>query len=93
MYGDLWAKDFGNGLTRDKEKAHDFTPDEAFALASLYREMVPDDGNAGDIVTLNRPPSIKAGDDMVWVQYNGCWFAAERQALFLGTRKALERRA
>lgn len=85
-----WLKDYGNGVTDDESKAHEFTVDEAKLLCKLYPWYEMDEeAHCSPILVDVVAPGIIAGPDMVWVQYNGCWFAAERQALFLGTRKAL----
>jgi len=89
--GNKWMRDFGSGLTEDVEKAYEFTPDEAVALCALHKGYAPDAYSYGEGTVLDNrsSPDINPGDDMVWVRFNGCWFAAERQALFVGTRNAL----
>lgn len=85
-----WLREFGHGFSLDMDKAHDFTADEAVALCALYPGYVPDgDGYGSTTLDCKQPPHWSPGDDMVWVQYRGCWFAAERQALFMATRGAL----
>jgi len=89
--GDRWLKDFGSGTTDDIDKAHQYTDDEAWALVTLY-EYDTDyftTATLAEPAILIRKPTIPAGPDMVWVQYKDIWLAAERQALFIGTRKAL----
>jgi len=81
-----WLREFGQGLTDDPQKAHDFTDDEAYALKKLYGYTSDDTLEPRE---LHDGPSFAPGDDMVWVRYNNCWYAAERQALFVGTQKAL----
>ena len=84
-----WLKDFGTGVADDEEKAHHFYGDEAYALAHLYPWYTAIDAFGDITLVLDEPPDFPAGIDMVWVRYNGCWLAAERQALFLGTQAAL----
>lgn len=83
-----WLKDFGNGTTHDEEKAFDFTDDEAEALLALYDGYYTV-GNPNSVLADDKPPPFPAGEGMVWVRYDDCWFAASRQALFMGTRNAL----
>ena len=92
--GGLYLRDFGSGVTDDVEKAHDFTPDEAAALLALRADYTAaDDRPEPTLLEAAEPPHIDPGaiSNMVWVRYNGCWFAAERQALFMGTRLALQK--
>ena len=88
--GEQWLKDFGQGLTIFPEQAHQYTDDEAQALVKLHAYEA--DGPLDPVViTSKAEPTIPAGLDRVWVKHNGCWFAAERQAMFMGTREALQR--
>ena len=85
-----WLRDFGLGVTEDFDAAYDFPADEALALCTLQRDVVPDGDGYGDTsLDLRREPHFSPGFGMVWVRHNGRWFAAERQALFMGTRNAL----
>ena len=88
--GEQWMKDFGQGVTIFPEQAHQFTDDEAFALIKLHDYKAECPLNPV-VIASKEQPTIPAGLDRVWVKYKGCWFAAERQAMFMGTREALQR--
>jgi hypothetical protein len=84
-----FLRDFGQGTTTDPAAAHEYTTDEAWALAALYDYEIVDPVPIGIEHLLDGPPPMHPGLDMVWVKHGGRWMAADRQALFLGTRAAL----
>jgi hypothetical protein len=86
--GGQWLRDFGLGTTDNEAEAHAFTHDEAHVLQNLWPDYYsPVAAQSGLYST--RPPAIPAGDGRIWVRYKNTWLAVEKQAAFLGTRKAL----
>ena len=90
--GGRWLKDFGHGRTDDLELAHDFGEDEAYALSQLHTDYVIVARTGPSMLYSKTAPTFSAGEGRVWVRYRDCWYAAEKQALFLGTRAALNAR-
>lgn len=90
--GGQYLRDFGQGLTDEAERAHDFTPDEAHALCELYPSYTIVDSVVMSPLYAKTAPSFPAGEGRVWVRFKNTWLAVDRQALFLGTRLALEAR-
>ena len=89
--GGKYLRDYGKGRTETIEQAHNFTPDEAHALIELHHEYTPVGGGLTPQHLYGKnPPTISPGEGMVWVKYKTTWLAAEKQALFVGTRKALD---
>lgn len=89
--GEKWLKDFGTGTHEHPDKAHLYTDDEAWALTRLFDAYSADGSMQPKLLEDKYEPAIPPGHDMVWVKHKGCWFAADRQALFMGTREALRR--
>jgi len=87
--GTVYLKDFGSGTTDDPAKAHEFTGDEAYALQALYGYGMVFPYGEPSPERRTTKPDFPAGPDCVWVKLGSNWLAAERQALFIGTRKAL----
>lgn len=89
--GGKYLRDYGKGRTENPEQAHSFTPDEAHALIELHSDYTPVGGAVTPTHLYGKtPPALSPGEGMVWVKYKNTWLAAERQALFVGTRKALD---
>ena len=86
-----WLKDFGMGTDEHVDKAHQYTDDEAWALTRLYNTYSVEGPMQPKLLEDKFEPAIPPGLNMVWVKHKGCWYAADKQALFMGTREALRR--
>lgn len=85
-----WLRDVGQGTHEHPDMAHQYTDDEAWALTRLDDSYSVEGPMRPMLLEDKFEPAIPPGEGMVWVKYKSCWYAAERQALFMGTRKALQ---
>ena len=91
-----YLKDFGQGTTKDADKAHDFTSDEAEVLMALCPALRHSGGTDTPTMRpnmLDRFPGPPADPNMIWVWCNGEWMLAEKQHLFMATRIECRKRA